>query len=222
MVIGTSYWERGKLPSLKSLTFPSPLSINGLSGQPSWVCPSCAGWPTIPVCPGLRGFPGVELSVTEQGETQANWDKLFTLNLEEKVKYCWKEPMWYFHSELDSSYKPKGWDLSVSLKATLDFTIYQLGILGIVLGAWPVGSAILLNVLKVSLASWLLSWLLESGENVTCTQWPSRFPLTRELGSVFADPHNSHKNWKRTLFVIVSPQVLIFLLTCLRLSLTFS
>lgn len=60
-----------------------------------------------------------------------------------------QEPLCCFHSEHICGCKPKG--LSVlSLKATLDFTFYHLGILGIVLGAWPVGFAILLNVLKVS------------------------------------------------------------------------
>lgn len=60
-----------------------------------------------------------------------------------------EEPVCCFHSELNCSCKPKGLSV-VSLKATLDFTFYQLGILGLVLGAWPVGFAIFLNVLKVS------------------------------------------------------------------------
>lgn len=42
------------------------------------------------MCAALRGFPGVELSVMKQGETQASWEELVTLHLQEKVTYSWE------------------------------------------------------------------------------------------------------------------------------------
>lgn len=36
------------------------------------------GWPTTPVCPALRCFPGQETAVQKLRKFQANWDKVVT------------------------------------------------------------------------------------------------------------------------------------------------
>ena len=88
--MGIYYWDRGKLP-LSSLSLNFSFSIIhqlGSRGNLDWACLSSEAWASTQVCPGLRGFPSVGLSVPKQGDTLASWDELVTLNLEEKVKCC--------------------------------------------------------------------------------------------------------------------------------------